>query len=181
MVGAFAEDPDPPSLPQAAARRASQRGHGGSRRRRVVREPERTATRYWGPSPGVSTRQTTFCWLAVAWLIPRAVACFGRATVGLGLAGLAALQVWDTSAGWLPIRREHAVTGSAIPTSMQSDFWAVAARHYRKVRIVPAGNRSRGWGTPAPYRATNELAIDALYPARVDPRRLAVLDARVRE
>ncbi len=73
------------------------------------------------------------------------------------------------------------MTGSAIPTSTRSDFWAVAARHYRKVRIVLAGNGSRGWGTPAPYRATNGLATDALYPARVDPRRLAVLNARVRE
>ena len=37
MVGAFAADPDPPSLPQAAARRATPSGHSG-RRRRIVWE-----------------------------------------------------------------------------------------------------------------------------------------------
>jgi hypothetical protein len=120
-------------------------------------------------------------WLALAWLVPRAAARGGRAAVGLGLLGLAALQVWDTSAGWLPIRSEHAVTGSAIPTPMQADFWAVAARNYRKVRSVPAGNGNRGWEAPALYAATNGLATDALYLARVDPRRLAVLNARVRQ
>src|SRR4029078_4534456 len=119
--------------------------------------------------------------LALAGLPPLAVARFGRVAVGLGLAGLAALQVWDTSAGWLSIRREHAVTGSAIPTSMQSDFWAVAARHYRKVRSVPAANASRDWDAAALYAATNGLATDALYLARVDPRRLALLNARVRQ
>jgi hypothetical protein len=119
-------------------------------------------------------------WLSLAWLVPRAVARFGRVAVGLGLAGLAALQVWDTSAGWLPIRREHAETGSVIPSPMQSDFWGVAARHYRKVRSVPAANASRGWDAAALYAATNGLATDALYLARVDPRRLALLNARVR-
>jgi hypothetical protein len=119
-------------------------------------------------------------WLALAWLLPRAAARFGRVAAALGLAGLAVLQVWDTSAGWLPVRTAHSVTGSAIPTTMRADFWAVAARHYRRLRLVPASNNGAHWSDVAVYAAANGLTTDALYLARVDPRRVAALNARVR-
>jgi hypothetical protein len=120
-------------------------------------------------------------WLALAWLLPRTVARLGRTAAGLALTGLAVLQVWDTSAGWLPIRAAHAVTGSTVPTPMQSDFWSVAARHYRRVRLVPATNGGDiRWSAVALYAAANGLATDALYLARVDPGRLAALNVGVR-
>ncbi len=89
------------------------------------------------------------------------------ATVVLGL-GLT-IQILDTSAGWLPIRKKYMAESSSEWTSpFINNFWCEAGNKYHKVRYIPCGNHAREWQTIAYYAARNGLATDAVYLARID-------------
>jgi hypothetical protein len=56
---------------------------------------------------------------------------------------------------------------------LSDPFWAEAARHYQRIRIVPSGNQAHWWEEVAVYAATMGLETDAVYLARLDPQRVA--------
>jgi len=117
-------------------------------------------------------------WPAYYAILFAIVAFVARRTtprVAGGLLAIAlAVQIVDTSAGWKPIRAKlmaEPTTHWASP--LASPFWSEAARHYRKVRLVPPRNEAPAWQVWASYAAQHRLATDAVYLARIDAEGLA--------
>jgi hypothetical protein len=94
------------------------------------------------------------------------------------LAAAALLQVVDTSAGWTRTNARFERSGPDWETPLQSPFWAEAARHYRKLRRIPAVNQPAQWEALAYHAARHGMATDAVYLARVSAAALAELRAR---
>lgn len=95
---------------------------------------------------------------------------FNRKLTLVILSCLLALQVVDTSAGWLPIRRSHSVNSSTWQTPFKSNFWEVAAKHYRNIRVIYPGHVSK-YEDIAYFAARHGMATDAVYLARYDINR----------
>jgi len=105
-----------------------------------------------------------FIYLAILYLV---ISSYGRKTAIGILTCLLALQMADTSSGWMPVRNDHATVGSAWPTPFQSGFWEVAGKHYRNVRIIPPGDNPR-FADIAYFAASHGMQTDAAYLARYD-------------
>ncbi|HET9955553.1 MAG TPA: DUF6311 domain-containing protein, partial [Polyangiaceae bacterium] len=82
------------------------------------------------------------------------------------------LQAVDTSAGWLPIRRDLQLSGSTWDTPLRSAFWSQASRQYTELRMVPPRNQAPGYAPLAYYAGTHGMGTNAIYLARVDLDRL---------
>lgn len=81
------------------------------------------------------------------------------------------IQVVDTSAGWLSIRNKMMTEPSSTWTSPLSDpFWAQAAKHYKKIRIIPLSptGQASGWRYLDQYALNYGLQTNAAYLGRVD-------------
>ncbi len=81
------------------------------------------------------------------------------------------IQVFDTSAGWLP--RRHILNqqvGSQYGSPLLDPFWEMAAKKYKRIQLMPLeyGPRQSHWGTFAPYAAINHMGTDSVYIARPD-------------
>lgn len=89
--------------------------------------------------------------------------------VAITVLGLAlAIQIADTSKGWLNIRAKLMVRpSSAWETKMTDPFWNEAATKYTKVRLLKSENQSNWWQEVANYAGTHALATDAVYLARI--------------
>lgn len=113
--------------------------------------------------------------LAILWLLCRVLPPrWAAATLGV----LLAVQFADSSAA----RRErHVPSGQAAAaweTPLVSDFWPAAARHYRRLRVLPPtvyhpDTYEGAWWTLPYYAVTHGLAINVGSFARVDRDRLA--------
>ncbi|MEO7917576.1 MAG: DUF6311 domain-containing protein, partial [Dokdonella sp.] len=111
------------------------------------------------------------------WVLLRAL--FRRyppkiAAIAVGLAVL--LQVVDTSAGWLPIRKSVQAVGTEWPSPLKSPFWLQVPRTYREIRMVMPQNHPKHYEVFAYFAAIHGMATDSAYFARVDEARLR--DAR---
>jgi hypothetical protein len=89
-----------------------------------------------------------------------------------------AVQLADTATAWRTLRIPPSQAASTWHTPLVSDFWQVAARHYRRVRILPPNvyhpDAYQGvWWTLPYYAVTHGLAINAGSFARIDRDRLA--------
>jgi hypothetical protein len=85
----------------------------------------------------------------------------------------ASLQIIDTSAGWLKIRKGLvSSTGSELHTPLKSKFWVDAASQYKKVIRVPAQNIANRWEVFADYAAKNKQATNFAFLSRVDQEKL---------
>ena len=85
---------------------------------------------------------------------------------------LVSLHIGDTYAG----RRHLTITKKqTLDMPLHSDFWALAATRYKKIRLVPAGNAKQEWKVFSYYAASHGMATDAVYLARVDTDKLAKL------
>ncbi len=93
------------------------------------------------------------------------------------LAAVLFVQVADTSAGWLPYRRDLQRSAGTWKTNLVSGFWYDAAGIYRNIRLLPPGNQQEHWSEFARFAATRNLATDAVYLARVDESRLQARQA----
>ena len=93
------------------------------------------------------------------------------------LAAVLFVQVADTSAGWLPYRRDLQRSAGTWKTNLVSGFWYDAAGIYRNIRLLPPGNQQEHWSEFARFAATRNLATDAVYLARVDGSRLQARQA----
>jgi len=88
------------------------------------------------------------------------------------LAAVLVVQVADTSAGWLAYRPDLQRFARRWKTNLVSGFWYDAAGVYRNVRLIPPGNQQEHWSEFARFAATQHMATDAVYMARIDERRL---------
>jgi hypothetical protein len=96
-------------------------------------------------------------------------------TVVLGLALI--VQVIDTSAGWLPMRKKRMMhPNSAWSSPLINLFWADAAKKYKNVRYIPIGNHPPIWQSIAYYAGQHGLATNAVYLARLG--RLSIENAQ---
>ncbi len=83
------------------------------------------------------------------------------------------IQIIDTSAGWLPIRRDlDDASSKPIKSPLTSQFWGDAAKRYKKIVHVPAKNNMYEWRVFARYAAQNKLATNSVFLSRVDEGRL---------
>jgi hypothetical protein len=109
--------------------------------------------------------------LLVRWL--------GGRRAGFVLAGLIVIQVLDMRPGFARLHHFFPPTAATVPLRLSDPFWTDAARHYTRIRIIPSGNQAPWWEEIAVYAATKGLETDAVYLARLDPKRVAALNAKL--
>ncbi len=105
------------------------------------------------------------------------VQALGGRRTGLLLSLLVLVQVADLQPGLAALRTFFAPQPATLPLRLNEPFWAEAARHYGRIRLVPNANQAPGWEEVAVFAATMGLETDAVYLARLDPGRLAALNA----
>jgi len=93
----------------------------------------------------------------------------------------AALQVIDTGYGWHAMRTRFDLSAPTWTTPLTSDFWKVAAIGKKRVRRVPTGNALPQYDVIAYYALTNGLITDSVYQSRMDPDKLAAVNAASNE
>ena len=85
------------------------------------------------------------------------------------------LQVVDTSAGWIPLRK-NLMHGKASNLDMpfHSQIWESFAKHYKKVIYMPlvCYQQQPGWSAVTRYAAQYHLASTSAYLARIDCERV---------
>jgi hypothetical protein len=87
----------------------------------------------------------------------------------LVFAAALAVQIADTSAGWLRLRAMLMQPRTAAWSSpMRDPFWSDAATRYRTLRRIMPGNLTPRWEDVATFAATHGMATDAVYLARVN-------------
>lgn len=126
-----------------------------------------------------------FLWpFAYALLLAAVVATvrgFGARRAGVVLCVLVVVQAADMQPGFARLARYFPAGPAVAPLRLADPFWAEAARRYVRVRLAPTGMQARHWEEIAVFAATAGLATDAVYLARLDPDRVAALNARVAE
>ncbi|MBY0336265.1 MAG: hypothetical protein K2X11_06605 [Acetobacteraceae bacterium] len=116
--------------------------------------------------------------IAAIWAL---VARLGGRRAGFALLGLALVQVVDFGPGQARMRHFFPPTEARVPLRLAHPFWEEAARHYVRIRLVPAQNQGFPWEEVAVFAATHGLATDAVYLARSDEEAKAALRARTAE
>jgi hypothetical protein len=84
------------------------------------------------------------------------------------LAVALAVQVVDTDAGWKGARFRHKATPAVWVEALDSPFWDMTAKHYKRVRHVLPVRDAPNWETYAYYAARHGLPTDAVSLARSD-------------
>jgi hypothetical protein len=86
-----------------------------------------------------------------------------------------AIQIIDTSAGWLPRKNStFQVSGSELPTFLKNEFWKSAANYYREIVRTPyVREASRGWFEFADIVAARQIQTNIIYLARYSDIKLA--------
>jgi hypothetical protein len=124
-----------------------------------------------------------FLWpFAYALLLAAVVALvrgFGARRAGVVLAVLVVVQVADLRPGFARLHGYFPAGPAVAPLRLADPFWREAARRYERVRLAPTGMQARHWEEVAVYAATLGLTTDAVYLARLDPAKVAALNARV--
>ncbi|MEP6482346.1 MAG: DUF6311 domain-containing protein [Rhodoglobus sp.] len=103
--------------------------------------------------------------IGAAWLIYKAM---GEKVAGPVLLLLAALQVYDTSPGWLWLRSYLAVSGSSFATTIDDPRLGEVSKHYQAVRAIPPMTMMSTWEQVAYFALRHDLPTDAAYLARPD-------------
>ncbi|MGW8465253.1 DUF6311 domain-containing protein [Pseudomonas sp. CLCA07] len=79
------------------------------------------------------------------------------------------IQVLDTHAGWVGVRKQLMVEPAAKWASPMVDpFWNSAAARYRNIRWVVPQNQSPKWMSVADFAGVHGLATNAVYLGRMD-------------
>lgn len=103
------------------------------------------------------------------FLIAFVIRNFEDRTAGFILGLALIFQIFDTSAGWLPLREKNMVESSTEWSSpLVSQFWLDASKKYQKVKHIPIGNNIPAWQYISYYAGKNGLSTNAVYLARVN-------------
>lgn len=98
-----------------------------------------------------------------------------QTTVILSLALI--LQVADTSAKWWPRRTQLvAISGPVLTSSLNNTFWQHAAQHYSQVLRRTLPENPADWNILAQYAAAYRMATDSVYLARIDSRKVKLVN-----
>lgn len=103
----------------------------------------------------------------------------GGKRAGFVLFAALMLQAVDLRPGLARLHHYFIVQPPSVPLRLSDPFWLDAARRYAFVRVVPTGMQAPNWEEVAVYAATLGLQTDAVYLARLDPRAVEALNARV--
>jgi hypothetical protein len=122
-----------------------------------------------------------FLWpVAYAALLAAAltlIRVLGGRRAGTVLAVVLAVQIADLQPGFARLAYFFTPEPAVVPLRLGDPFWAEAARRYSRIRVVPNRNQAAWWEEVAVYAATKGLETDAVYLARLDPRRVAALNS----
>jgi len=129
----------------------------------------RASERFIWPAGYAALITATF--LLIRWL--------GGRRAGFVLVGLVVIQAIDMRPGFARLHHFFPPTAATVPLRLSDPFWAEAARHYNRIRIIPSGNQAPWWEEIAVFAATKGLETDAVYLARLDPKRVAALNAKL--
>jgi len=100
----------------------------------------------------------------------------GRRT-GLLLAALLLVQLADLRPGFARLAQYFPPAPATAPLRLADPFWMQATARYQRIRLAPTGMQARHWEEVAVLAATRGLPTDAVYLARIDPARVAALNA----
>ncbi|QAY84707.1 DUF6311 domain-containing protein [Pseudomonas arsenicoxydans] len=79
------------------------------------------------------------------------------------------IQVLDTHAGWVAVRKQLMVEpASKWASPMVDPFWESAAAHYRNIRWIVPQNLSPHWMSVADFAGAHGMATNAVYLGRMD-------------
>lgn len=107
------------------------------------------------------------------------VKALGGRRAGLVLVAALMVQAADLRPGFARLHHYFVPQPPTVPLRLADPFWTEAARHYAFVRVVPTGMQAPNWEEVAVYAATLRLQTDAVYLARLDPRAVEAVNARV--
>ncbi|MCS6892807.1 MAG: DUF6311 domain-containing protein [Rhodovarius sp.] len=104
---------------------------------------------------------------------------WGARRAGWVLSLLVLVQLVDLQPGFARLRWFFTPPPSpVVPLRLHDPFWAEAARHYDRIRLVPTGMQANWWEEVAVMAATYGRPTDAVYLARLDPARVAQRNAQ---
>ena len=85
------------------------------------------------------------------------------------------LQVFDTSAGWLPMRKTLAMdsTIESSTATLKNPLWQTFSANYQKLVLVPASNKPPFWEVFANFAAKHKMATNSVHMARIDANKQA--------
>jgi len=122
-----------------------------------------------------------FFWPLAYALVLGAIAALAHALggrrTGLLLAGLLLVQLADLQPGFARLAHYFPPAPATAPLRLADPFWMTATARYQRIRLAPTGMQSRHWEEVAVLAATRGLPTDAVYLARIDPARVAALNA----
>ncbi|MHC8390800.1 DUF6311 domain-containing protein [Pseudomonas sp. MDT2-39-1] len=79
------------------------------------------------------------------------------------------IQVLDTHAGWVAVRKQLMVEpASKWASPMVDPFWESAAAHYKSIRWIVPQNLSPHWMALADFAGAHGMATNAVYLGRMD-------------
>lgn len=99
---------------------------------------------------------------------------YSKSVCNLIIASVFLLQVVDTSAGWVSIRKLYSsnFSGSFGYPELKNDQWNRLGNHYKKLILIPAGNKLPYWENFAAFSARHHLSTNALFTARIDAKKV---------
>jgi hypothetical protein len=107
--------------------------------------------------------------LLLCWVVEH----FSRRSAVLILSFALAIQIMDTSAGWLPLRQTFAqLSENQAPPALSGPFWNAAGERYTKVVIWPlrSGQTQEHWQALSYFASTHQMGTNAVYLGRrADP------------
>jgi hypothetical protein len=111
--------------------------------------------------------------LILCWVVKY----FPRKKALVILAIALAIQIIDTSAGWLPLRKTFAQLSQAqTPPVLSGPFWDAAGKRYQKVVIWPlrSGQTQEHWQALSYFASQHQMGTNAVYLGRrADPVKVA--------
>ena len=106
------------------------------------------------------------------WLVIRALFSRYSPRVALALLFVATLlQVADTTAGTLPIRRDLHVSGRTWESPLRSPFWTAVPAEYDEIRQILPRNEAPHHTVFAYFAAMHGMSTDFAYLARIDSQK----------
>jgi Family of unknown function (DUF6311) len=95
------------------------------------------------------------------------------------VAMLLILQIADSSAGWLSMRKALAVdqTAAFSAPELKDPLWETLAGHYKKILLIPASNKPPFWEAFASFAARHKMATNSVHMARIDSNKQTVSNA----
>jgi hypothetical protein len=92
-----------------------------------------------------------------------------------------AIQIVDTSAGWLPLHKKYSHQSESMPkyppvhnTKLNDPFWTCASKYYQNIRMEPLreSGANTDWETFSSYAAKNHMGVNSAYLARSDAKKI---------